>query len=294
MMMKAGFIGLGVMGLPMAINLLKKSELPVWGYDVSAERSDLFARAGGVSADLRAIGAECGVIFLSLPKNALVKSVVDELLSLCPGGTVILDTSSSAPEMIRALYKKAKARRIALLDSPVSGGEPAAIDGTLVLMCGGDKDAFDRALPLLRTMGTTVTYMGGSGNGDVAKIANNMIVGCHLAALGEAFCFAQKAGLDVATLYEAIKNGFAGSAVMNAKAPRLIAGDFSPSARIAVHQKDLRNAAELAERMNVRIPLSEIVLDYMDQMEAQGRVDEDHCAIARIYEQSMGIELGRK
>jgi 2-hydroxy-3-oxopropionate reductase len=194
--------------------------------------------------------------------------------------------------MIRVLYEKSKSRKIALLDSPVSGGEPAAIDGTLVLMCGGDRDAFDRVLPLLRTMGTTVTYMGGSGNGDVAKIANNMIVGCHLAALGEAFCFAQKAGLDIETLFEAIKNGFAGSAVMNAKAPRLIERDFSPSARIAVHQKDLKNAAELAARMNVKIPLSEIVLDYMNQMEAQGRVDEDHCAIARIYEQSMGIRLG--
>jgi 2-hydroxy-3-oxopropionate reductase len=277
----------------MAVNLLKKSGLPVLGCDVSAERSDLFAGAGGVSSDLRTIGAECGVIFLSLPKNELVKSVVDELLSLCPEGTAILDTSSSAPEMIRALYQKAKDRGIALLDSPVSGGEPAAIDGTLVLMCGGDRDVFDRVLPLLRTMGTG-TYMGGSGNGDIAKIANNMIVGCHLAALGEAFCFARKAGLDLETLYEAIKNGFAGSAVMNAKAPRLIAGDFSPSARIAVHQKDLKNAVELAGRMNVKIPLSEIVLGYMDQMEAQGRVDEDHCAVARIYEQSMGIELGRK
>jgi len=278
----------------MAINLAEKSGLQVWGFDISDERTRLFTeRGGGVIGDLRKIGTESDVIFLSLPSNEIVESVVGELLSLCPAGTVIVDTSSSSPEMIRALYKKGKSKGIQLLDCPVSGGEPAAIDGTLALMCGGDRDVFDRVLPLLKTMGSTVTYMGDSGNGAVAKIANNMIVGCHLAVLGEAFCFAKKAGLDIETLYEAIKNGFAGSAVLNAKAPRLIEGNYSPSARIAVHLKDLKNASELARQMNVKIPLSEIVLDYMDKMEVQGRINEDHCAIARIYEQSMGVRLGR-
>ncbi|MDR3265519.1 MAG: NAD-binding protein, partial [Synergistaceae bacterium] len=240
------------------------------------------------------ISAECDIIFLSLPRNELVRDIVMELFSSCPAGTIILDTSSTSPDIIRALYEAGKKQGVSLLDSPVSGGEPAAIDGTLVFMCGGDKEPFDQALSFLRAMGRSVTYMGGSGTGAVAKIANNMIVGCHLAALGEAFCFAQKAGLDLEVLFQAIRDGFAGSAVMNAKAPRLIARDFSPSARIAVHQKDLKNAATLAKTMNVEIPLSAMVLGYMDQMEAQGRVDEDHCAIARVYEQSMGVTLGEK
>jgi 2-hydroxy-3-oxopropionate reductase len=277
----------------MARNLTEKSGLPVLGYDVSQARGELASRSGVAAGSLERIRAECGVIFLSLPKNELVQSTVENLISSCPGGTVVVDMSSTSPAVIRPLYAAAKEKDVSLLDSPVSGGESSAVDGTLALMCGGDKEVFDRVLPLLRTMGKTVTYIGGSGCGCVAKIANNMIVGCNIAALGEAFCFAKKAGLDLETLFEAIKNGFAGSAVMNAKAPRLITGDFSPSARIAVHQKDLKNAAALAKEMNVEIPMSQIVLDYMNQMEKQGRIDEDHCAIASVYEQSMGIALGR-
>jgi 2-hydroxy-3-oxopropionate reductase len=175
------------------------------------------------------------------------------------------------------------------VDSPVSGGETGAVDASLVIMSGGDREVFNIVLPYLRRMGSTVTYMGGSGCGSTAKVVNNMLVGIHLAALGEAFCFAKKAGMDPQTLFDAIKNGFAGSAVMNLKAPRLINRDYSASARIAVHQKDLKNAKELAERLGVDIPLSMIVLDYMNQLEAMGKVNEDQCAVARIYEKAMGL-----
>lgn len=276
----------------MASNMARYAGVPVLGFDVSDERVRLFTERGGVGASMAEIAASCDAVFLSLPTNALVDSTLRQLIADLPSGAVVIDTSSTSPDVIRPLYAIGKEKGVSVLDSPVSGGESAAIDGTLSLMCGGDREVFDRVLPLLRTMGTNVTYVGNCGCGCVAKIANNMIVGCHLAALGEAFCFAQKAGLDLQTLFEAIRHGFAGSAVMESKAPRLIARDFSPSARMAVHKKDLVNAASLAESMGVKIPMSAMVLDYMNQMEALGKINEDHCAVAEIYEHDMGVRLG--
>lgn len=268
--------------------------MPVIGYDVSKERCDLFQEYGTIAKNPHEIYSQCDTVFFCLPTNALLKDCIEALISVAPSETIVVDMGSTSPEIIRPLWQAAQAKGIALIDSPVSGGEPKAIDGTLALMCGGDKNIFDRVAPLLHMMGGTVTYMGGSGNGSVAKLANNMIVGCNLAAMGEAFCFALKAGLNIETLFEAIRHGVAGSTVLEFKAPRLIHGDFTPpSARVSVHQKDLKNAVALAKKMGVEIPLSHKVLDYMDELEAQGRADEDHCAVARIYEQTMGVKLGK-
>lgn len=281
------------MGLPMASNLMKKSKLPVWGYDVFDARREMFAQTGGVTVDTpREIYAERDVVFFCLPTNAALKDCVEEFISVAPKGSIAVDIGSTSPGVIRSLHAAAKEKGLSLIDSPVSGGEPKAIDGTLAMMCGGNKNIFDDVAPLLQTMGSTVTYMGNSGNGSVAKLANNMIVACNLAALGEAFCFAQKAGLDVKTLFEAIRNGFAGSIAMDVKAPCLIERNFAPSARIDIHQKDLDNAVNLAKEMKVEIPLSHMALDLMNEMIAQGKGDDDHCGIAQIYEQRMKILLG--
>ena len=290
-MPKSGFIGLGVMGLPMAVNLMRKGgPLDVTGFDVSEERRNLFREAGGAAVDsVAAVASACDLIFLCLPKNELVESVVGEILAKGRPGTVIVDTGSTSPALIQNLFVKARDKGMELVDSPVSGGETGAKAGTLVLMAGGEKAVFDRVKPYLERMGQSVTYMGKSGSGSATKIVNNMLVGIHLAALGEAFCFARKAGLDLQTLYDAIKSGFAQSAVMDIKASRLIERDYSASARTAVHQKDLNNAKDLAAHLGVEIPLSMMVLDYMNQLEAMGKVDEDHCAVARIYEKAMGL-----
>ncbi|MDI6707063.1 MAG: NAD-binding protein, partial [Bacillota bacterium] len=193
--------------------------------------------------------------------------------------------------VIREMYKKASEVGIKLIDSPVSGGEAGAIAGTLVLMCGGDREVFEEVSPLLLCMGRAATYMGQSGCGSIAKLANNMIVGCNIAAVAESFAFATKAGLDPQVLFEAIKDGFAGSAVLYSKAPKIITRDFSASARIAVHQKDLKNAMRLAEELGVEIPMSKMVLGYMNEMDAEGKANEDHCAIAKIFEKNMGVEI---
>ncbi|HAQ40417.1 MAG TPA: phosphogluconate dehydrogenase [Clostridiales bacterium] len=291
-MKQIGFIGMGIMGLPMAVNLVNKGKLSVKGFDIAKSRRKIFEENGGSSVDnTESIYESCDVIFLCLPTNELVKSNIKQILSNGIKGALIVDLSSTAPSVIRKMYQRCRQAGMSLLDSPVSGGETGAVEGTLAIMCGGDKEAFDEAEPLLSCIGRTVTYMGSTGCGAVAKLANNMIVGCYIGAVSEALAFAAKAGLDPSTLYRAIKDGFAGSAVLDLKAPKIIGRNFKPSARIAVHQKDLKNAVKLAEELNIEIPLSETILKYMDEIEADGMVNEDHCAIAKIYEKRMGVEI---
>lgn len=291
-MKKIGFIGMGIMGLPMAVNLVKKSKQEVVGFDVVEEKRNIFKENGGIPVDnTDEITNTSDIIFLCLPTNDLVKSTIQKIISSDRKGTIIVDLSSTAPNVIREMYPVAKEAEIKLLDSPVSGGEVGAIEGTLAIMCGGDKEVFEEVQTLLHCMGVHVTYMGNTGCGSVAKLANNMIVGCNLASVGEALAFAVKAGLDPQVLFEAIKDGFAGSAVFTSKAPKIISRNYDASARVAVHQKDLKNAVQLANELGVEIPMSEMVLDYMNELEADGRINEDHCAVARIYEKRMGVEI---
>lgn len=276
----------------MAINMLKKSGQSIMGFDVFEEKRNIFRENGGTSVEkAEEIYCSCDIIFLCLPTNDLVKSSIQGIIDTKRKGTIIVDLSSTAPNVIREMYTKAKEYGIEVLDSPVSGGESGAIAATLVLMCGGDKKIFDEIKPLLLCLGSSATYMGATGCGSIAKLANNMIVGCNIGAVGESFAFAAKAGLDPETLFNAIKGGFAGSEVLNAKAPKMISRNFEASARIAVHQKDLKNAVQLAEELGVEIPISKMILDYMNEMEEAGKINEDHCAIAKIYEKNMGVEI---
>ena len=291
-MKKIGFLGMGIMGLPMAINLVKKGEQSVMGFDVLEEQRNIFKENGGTPiSNVEEIYSKCDIIFLCLPTNDLVKFSIQGIIDTEKKGAIIVDLSSTAPNVIRGMYSKAKENGVSLLDSPVSGGQTGAIAGTLAIMCGGDKEIFDEVKPLLLCLGSSATYMGATGCGSVAKLANNMIVGCNIGAVSESFAFAVKAGIDPEVLFNAIKGGFAGSEVMNAKIPKIISRNFEASARIAVHQKDLKNAVQLAEELDVEIPMSKMVLDYMNEMEAEGKVNEDHCAIAKIYEKSMGVEI---
>ena len=240
------------------------------------------------------IYSKCDIIFLSLPTNDLVKLSIQGIIDKGKKGTIIVDLSSTAPNVIREIYPKAKENHVRLLDSPVSGGEAGAILGTLVIMSGGDREIFDEVKPLLLTFGSSATYMGATGCGSVAKLANNMIVACNIGVVSEGFAFAVKAGIDPEVLFNAIKGGFAGSEVMNAKIPKIISRNFEASARIAVHQKDLKNAVHMANELGIEIPMSKLVLDYMNEMEAQGEINEDHCAIVKIYERNMGVEIKSK
>lgn len=291
-MYQLGMIGLGIMGLPMAVNLIKHSGHPVMGFDVVPAQTRKLEEAGGqIAQSIEALAAACDVVFMSLPSNQLVFSTVQTVIEHAATGTVIVDLSSTAPTVVRELDAPVREKGMWLLDSPVSGGETGAIAAKLVLMCGGDEAAFKRVEPLLCCIGSKVTHMGPIGCGSIAKLANNMIVGVNILAVGEALAYAKKAGLDPAVLFQAIEAGYAGSVVLSEKAPKILSRDFSASARIAIHQKDLQNAVDLAEQMGVDIPLSAIALDYMNRIREQGGADEDHCACVKIFEQNMGVTI---
>lgn len=291
-MIKIGFIGMGIMGLPMAINMVKKCQQPVMGFDVVEEKKSIFKENGGIPVDnMEIINNSCDIIFLCLPTNELVKSSIESIINVGRKDIIVVDLSSTSPNVIREMYEKSKINGVRLIDSPVSGGESGAIAGTLAIMCGGDKNIFNEVKPFLLCIGISATYMGETGCGSIAKLANNMIVGCNIGAVSESLAFAVKAGLDPEVLFNAIKDGFAGSEVLKLKAPKIISRNFEASARIAVHQKDLKNAVMLAEQLGVEIPMSKMILGYMNEMEAEGKINEDHCAIAKIYEKNMGIEI---
>lgn len=288
--MTLGFIGLGIMGLPMALNLSKKSGLKVLGYDIVQEKVDRFDDGGGIGVDsLNMILDESHIIFLCLPSNELVEETIQNIIEKGNKGQIIVDLSSTNPKIIRKMNKLALNKGFHLIDSPVSGGEKGAIEASLVLMCGGEEKVYKKIEPLLLHMGKEATYLGDSGSGSIAKLANNMIVGCNIAIVAEAFAFAEKTNMDLEKLFQAIKGGFAGSEVLDAKAPLMIKRDFTPSARMAVHHKDLINAKDWADELGVEIPLSEIVLDYMNRIEEKGMEDLDHSALWKIYEENMGL-----
>ncbi len=292
MALKIGFLGLGVMGGPMAINIVKKSGCEVYGYDVVAEHMTGFVAAGGHKVeDPVEIYKNCDVIAQILPTHPIIINSVEQAIKYGKKGTVIVDMSSTSPDIIQELYPKAQAAGLELLDAPVSGGNIGAREGNLVIMCGGSEEAFNKVKPILECMGTCVTYMGGPGCGDVAKLANNMIVGCNLVAVSEAFAFATKAGLKPEKLFTAIKDGFAQNRVMDVKLPKLLKRDFSADARIAVHYKDIKNAEHLAQKLGVQLPMTDIVLSCMARMDESGRIDEDQIALVKPYEEDMKVEV---
>ena len=201
---------MGVMGLPMAKNVVQKCGLPVLGYDVVQQQMDAFREAGGIPvSDPAEIYKACDVILQILPTHPIIRNSVEQAIQYGKPGNVIVDLSSTAPDIILELYQQAKDAGMFLLDSPVSGGNPMAIAGTLAIMTGGDKEAFDKVKPVLACMGSPV-YTGGPASGSVTKLVNNMIGGAILVAIAEGYAFAAKAGIDLQTTFEATRGGFAG------------------------------------------------------------------------------------
>ena len=290
-MKKIGFLGMGVMGLPMAKNLLKKSGCEVLGYDVIEKQREGFITAGGTVAEPEEIYKTCDVIMQILPTHAIIRDSVEKAVKFGKPGRIIVDLSSTAPNIIQELYKLAKDAGMFLLDSPISGGNPMAIAGTLAIMTGGDREAFEEVKPLLECMGTPV-YVGGPASGSVTKLVNNMVAGAYLVAMAEGYAFAAKAGIDLQTTFEATRGGFAGGPLYDNKIPKLIHRDYEPGARVAVHRKDILNAKHYAHHMGVDTPMTDVVLQVMDWMNDNGHIDEDQIAMVKYYEDKMGVTVG--
>ena len=284
------------MGLPMAKNLVKKSGCEVLGFDVAQNRLDEFAAAGGTPVKEQTdIYKQCDIIMQILPTHAIIRKSVEDAVRYGKRGNIIVDLSSTAPDIIQDLYKTVKEAGMHLLDSPISGGNPMAIAGTLAIMTGGDKEAFDKVKPVLACMGSPV-YTGGpaSGSGSVTKLVNNMVAGAYMVVIAEAYAFAAKAGIDLQTTFEATRGGFAGGPVYENKVPKLIKRDFEPGARVAVHRKDILNAKHFAHHMGVDTPMTDVVLRVMDWMNDNGHIDEDQIAMVKYYEDKMDVTVGEE
>lgn len=289
-----GFVGLGIMGRPMLNNLLKAGHKVV-AYTRNAKTLDASVAGGAQRASSnREVGERADIIFTMLPDGPEVEEVVlgkDGILEGSKAGAMIVDMSSINPLVSQKIAKACAAKGVDFVDAPVSGGEPKAIEGTLAIMVGASKEAFAKAEPLLKCMGSSVTLTGPVGAGNTTKLANQIMVACNIAAMGEALSLATHCGLDPEVVFNAVKGGLAGSAVLNAKGPMLITRNFKPGFKIQLHQKDLRNALQTAESNQMFLPMTALVQQMVLSLMGEGKGELDHSAIATFVEAPSHVEV---
>lgn len=282
-----GFVGLGIMGKPMARNLLKA------GFSLTvASRSrppvEELASEGAIPKDLPRDCAEGqDAVITMLPDSPESEEVIlgkGGVLEGIPRGSVVIDMSSIAPGVSGKIGAACEAKGVDFLDAPVSGGEAGAIEGQLAIMAGGKKDVFARAEPVFKALGKSYVLCGGHGAGNTVKLANQIVVAANIEAVAEALVFARKAGVDPQVTFEAIRGGLAGSKVLEAKAPMMIEGRFEPGFRLRLHQKDLANALTAAKEAGVPLPVTALLSQIVTALVLNGNGDLDHSAIARFVE----------
>ncbi len=294
--MKIGFVGLGIMGKPMVRNLLKAGH-EVLVFDIIEENIALVEKDGAKRAkSIDQLASEVPLLITMLPNSPHVKSVVmgeHGVLEGAKDGLKFVDMSSIAPLASQEIGKACAEKGVKMLDAPVSGGEPKAIDGTLSIMCGGDKDLFDDVKPILEIMGGSVVLCGELGAGNTTKLANQIIVAGNIAVLAEAMTLAKKTGVNPQTVFEAIRGGLAGSTVMNAKAPMMIDSNFKPGFKIDLHIKDLNNAIETAHGIGTPVPLTVQIQEMFENLHFDGKGQHDHSGLAEYYEKISGVKIGK-
>lgn len=285
--MKVGFIGLGIMGKPMAGHLIKQG-FETYLFDLNTEAVNELAALGGHACKTGQEAAENSeVIITMLPEGKHVSQVLfaePGLAAASKPGTIIVDMSSVSTEESRLFASKLEALNIHFIDAPVSGGEPMAVEGRLSIMAGGDEDHFQKVLPVFEAMGENIVHCGANGTGSAAKLANQIIVSGNLAALSEACVYASQAGIDLNKLFEAIHGGLAGSAVMEAKMPQIIERNFEPGGRIETNYKDLKNIQSSANAIGVPLPVTNLVKEIFHSEIANGNGKRDHSYIINFFE----------
>lgn len=292
--MKIGFIGLGIMGKPMSKNLIKAGyELVVYNRS-KASVQELAALGAIEAANPAEVAKQCSIIITMLPNSPQVREVclgTNGIIETASEGTVVIDMSSIDPVESKAIGAELNKKGVELMDAPVSGGEPKAIDGTISVMVGGTRENFDKYYDLLMAMAGSVVYVGPLGSGNVAKLANQVIVALNIAAVSEALTLAVKNGADPELVYQAIRGGLAGSTVLDAKAPMMMAHNFKPGFRIELHIKDLTNALHAGHATNTALPLTSQVMEMMQALKNDGCSTEDHSALVRYYEKISNVSV---
>ena len=289
-----GFIGLGIMGKPMATNLLRAG-YPLTVHNRSTGAVDeLVADGASRAASGKEVAQRSEIVITMLFDSADSERVIlgeNGVLEGARNGSVIIDMASIAPEVSQSIAAEAAGKGVDLLDAPVSGGEPGAIAGTLAIMVGGKQEVFDRCLPVLNVLGRSVVRVGEVGAGNVVKLANQIIVAANIEAIGEAFVLAQKAGIDPELVFQAIRAGLAGSNALEAKAPMIMERNFNPGARIRLHQKDLHNALLTGKELGVPLPVTSLIQQMLGALINQGKGDLDHSAIVNFIEDMAGTQV---
>ena len=293
-MKKIGFIGLGIMGKPMAMNLIKAGyNLTV--YDIRPEPVKEVVAAGAKEGKSNSdVAAQSEVVITMLPNSPDVKKAVlgkDGVLDGAKKGMILIDMSSIAPLVAQEVAAEAQKKGVEMLDAPVSGGEPKAIEGTLSIMVGGKQKVFAQVEDILKVMGASAVLVGDIGSGNTTKLANQIIVALNIAAMSEAMVLATKAGVDPEKVYHAIRGGLAGSTVLDAKVPLALDGNFKPGFRIELHIKDLANALETAHEIGVPVPLAGVIMEIMQALKVDGKAGDDHGGIIQFYEKLAAVQV---
>ena len=292
--MKIGFVGLGIMGKPMAKNLLKAGH-ELCAFDiVPAALAEVVAAGARRGSSPKEAASGADLVITMLPNSPHVKEAVlgkDGVIEGIRKGAIFVDMSSIAPAVSQEVAAKLAAQGVEMLDAPVSGGEPKAIDGTLAIMVGGQEAVFHQVKDVLLKMGSSAVLCGDIGAGNVTKLANQIVVALNIAAMSEAFVLATKAGVDPAKVFDAIKGGLAGSTVLNAKAPMVLAGNYKPGFRIELHIKDLQNALDTAHAVGAPIPLTSQIMEILQALKVDGHQKDDHSGIIQFYEKMAGIKV---
>lgn len=292
--MRIGFIGLGTMGKPMVRNLMKAG-FEVMVYNRSQPAIDQMVSEGALRGTSYAqMGADCPVIITMVPNAPDVKAVLfgdTGVLSTAKAGTIVIDNSSIAPAESRIICDECAKGGVRMMDAPVSGGESGAIAGTLSIMCGGDESLFNDCKDILAAMGSKIVYCGVSGSGNTAKLVNQIIVAGNLALISEGFMLAKRAGADPNVVFEAVRGGLAGSAIMEARAPKMLSGDTTPTFTVDLHAKDITNALDTAHAYGAPMPITSQVLEMFSLLKSQGLGKCDHSALYKYYETVTGDKI---
>ncbi|MFB5760834.1 2-hydroxy-3-oxopropionate reductase [Paenibacillus medicaginis] len=293
--MKIGFIGLGIMGKPMSQNLIKAGyELVV--LETNKAAAELVAAGASAASTPKGVAELTDIVITMLPNSPQVKEVVlgtDGIIEGAKPGTVVVDMSSIAPLTSQEIAAALAEKGIEMLDAPVSGGEPKAIEGTLSVMVGGKQETFDQCYDVMKAMAGSVVRTGDIGAGNVTKLANQIIVAINIAAMSEAFVLASKIGVQPELVYQAIRGGLAGSTVLDAKAPLVMERKFDPGFRINLHIKDLSNVLETSHEVGVPLPLTASVMEMMQALKVDGLGDCDHGSLVQYYEKLAKVEVSK-
>ena len=292
-MKKAGFIGLGIMGKPMAKNLLKAGVQLVVNDRNEAAVDELVAD-GAQKGTYEEIGENCEIVFTILPNGPIVQDVLfgeKGVAQYLKRGCVVCDMSSVTPTESQTCAKKLAEMGIGFVDAPVSGGEPKAIDGTLAFMAGGEEKDFEAVKPYMDIMGSSALLIGPSGSGSITKLTNQVIVNMTIATISEAFVLAAKAGADPEKVYQAIRGGLVGSTVLDAKMPMILERNFKPGGKISINHKDIKNVLSTAHDIDCPAPLTAQLFEILQALKVGGHMNDDHCGIVQYFEQLAGVQV---